>query len=106
MLLIDCWAWISLAIFEGLVSILLYLSIIQSSGGASRLLKNFLCICFGFFSYICLYLDISFITQSLVYFVIIVQAWVFVVLAIVANAMSHSCSMCSWMGNCGMLVCL
>ena len=49
LLLIDCWKWISLAMSNGFVSMLLYMSVIQSSGGVSWLLKNFLCIRFGFF---------------------------------------------------------
>ena len=60
LLLIDCWKWISLAMSNGFVSMLLYLSVIQYSGGVSWLLKTFLCIRFGFFSYNCLYLDMTF----------------------------------------------
>ena len=88
------------------MSMLLNLSMIQSSGGVSWLLKIFLCIRFGFFSYICLYLDMAFFTHSLVYFVVIVRACLFVVLAIVAIVMSHSCWRLSWLGRGGMLVCL
>ena len=73
------------------MSILLNMSLIQSRGGESWLLKIFLCIRFGFFSYICLYLEIVFCTHSLVWFVVIMRACLFVVLAIVANVMSHSC---------------
>ena len=53
--------------------------------------EYFLCIFFGFFSYSCLYLDIVFLIQSLVYFVVISRAGEFDVLAVVAMLMSHSC---------------
>ena len=85
---------------------LLYLSVIQSSGGVSWLLKIFLCIRFGFFSYSFLYLVMALLTQSRVNFVVIVRAWVFVVLAIAAIVMSHSCWRGSWLGRGGMLACL
>jgi hypothetical protein len=91
LLLIDCWAWISLAMSRGFVIVLLCLSLIRSNGVGSWLLKIFLCICLGFFSYICLYLDMAFLTHSQVYFVVIVRACLFAVLAIVAIVMSHSC---------------
>ena len=42
LLLIDCWAYISLAISSGLVRMLLFLSIIQSNGGIYLFLKTFL----------------------------------------------------------------
>ena len=82
LLLIDCCLWISLAMTNGLVSILLYSSVMQSNGGVSWFLKSFLLIFFGFFSYNCLYLDIAFWTHSWVYFVLIFRACVFTVLAI------------------------
>jgi hypothetical protein len=106
LLLIDCWVWISLAMSRGFVSVLLCLSLIQSSEFDSCLLKTILCIRLGFFSYTCLYLDIAFLTHSRVYFVVIARAWVFAVLAIVAIVMSHSCCWCPWSGRGGMLVCL
>ena len=53
---------------------LLFVSVMQSSGGVSWLLTIFLCIFFGFFSYSCLYLDIAFLIQSQVYFVVIARA--------------------------------
>ena len=74
LLLKDCWKWISLAMSNGFVSMLLYLSEIQSRGGVSWLLKIFLCICFGFFSYNCLYLDMAFLIQSWVNFVVIARS--------------------------------
>ena len=49
------------------------------------------------------YLSIFF-THSLVYFVVIVRACLFVVLAIVAIVMSHSCWRLSWLGRGGMMV--
>ena len=75
----------------GFVRMLLCVSVMQSSGGVSWLLKILLCIFLGFFSYICLYLDMAFLIQSLVYFVVIARACEFVVLAIVAIVTSHSC---------------
>ena len=45
----DCWVWISLAMSKGFVSILLFLSVMQSSGGVYWLLK-ILCIRLGIFS--------------------------------------------------------
>jgi hypothetical protein len=50
-----------------------------------------LLIFFGFFSYNCLYLDTAFLTQSCVYFVVILRACMFVVLAIWANVFIHFC---------------
>ena len=44
---------------------------------------------------------IIFFTHSFVYFVVIVRACLFVVLAIVAIVMSHSCWMLSWLGRGG-----
>ena len=76
---------------NGFVSMLLYLSVIQSSGGVSWLLKIFLCIRFGFFSYSCLYLDMAFFIQSWVNFVVIARACVLAVLASAAIVTSHSC---------------
>ena len=70
----DCWKWISLAMSNGFVSMLLYMSVIQSSGGVSWLLKTFLCILFEIFSNICLYLDMDFLMQSWVNFVVIARA--------------------------------
>ena len=95
--------WISLAISDGFVSMLLYLSVMQSRGGASWLLNIFLCIRFGLISYNCLYLFMAFLIQYLVNLVVIVRACVFVVLAIVAIVMSHSCCWGSWIGKGGML---
>ncbi len=91
LLLIDCWKWISLAMSDGFVSMLLYLSVMQSSGGVSWLLKTFLCILFGFFSYSCLYLAMAFLMQSWVNFVVIARAWVLAILGIAAIVTSHSC---------------
>ena len=64
---------------------------IQSRGGVSWLLKTFFCIRFGFFSYNCLYLDMDFLIQSWVNFVVIARAWVLAVFAIAAIVTSHSC---------------
>ena len=49
----------------------------------------------GFFSYICMYLDMAFLIHSWVYFVVIVRACIFTILAIFARFLSHSC----WMGS-------
>ena len=95
LLLIDCCLWISLAMSTGLVSILLCLSVMQSNGGVSWFLKTLLLIFFGLFSYNCLYLDMAFLTHSWVYFVVILRACIFAVLAILANVLIHSC----WLGS-------
>ena len=73
------------------MSMLLQLSVIQSSGGVSWLLNFFYVFVLDFFSYSCLHLDMTFLMQSRVNFVVIVRAWVFVVLAIAAIVMGHSC---------------
>ena len=104
MLLLDCCMCIPLAMSKGLVSILLYLSVMQSRGGDSWLLKTFLCIRLGLLSYSCLYLDMAFLTQSWVYFVVIVRARVLAVFAIVAIVMNHSCCRFSWFESGGMVV--
>ena len=75
----------------GFVSILLCSSVIQSIGGVSWFLNTILSNFLGFFSYICLYLDMVFLIQSCVYFVVILRAWVFAVLAILAIVTIHSC---------------
>ena len=91
----DCCLWISFAMSAGFVSMLLYSSVIQSSGGVSLFLKTLLLIFFGFFSYSCLYLDMVFLTHSWVYFVVILRACIFAVLAIWASIFIHSC----WWGS-------
>ena len=50
---------------------------LQSSGGVFWLLKIFCVFVLDLFLYSCLYLDMTFLTQSQVYFVVIVWAWVF-----------------------------
>ena len=86
---------ISLAISSGFVNILLCSSVMQSNGGVSWFLKTFLLIFFGLFSYDCLYLDISFLIHSWVYFVVIFRACMFAVLAILAIVFIHSL----WLGS-------
>ena len=58
----------------GFVSILLCSSVMQSIGGDFWFLNTFLLNFWGFFSYDCLYLDMAFLIQSWVYFVVILQA--------------------------------
>ena len=70
----DCCICISFAMSSGLVRILLLRSIIQSRGGISRFLKTFLFIFLGPISYSCLYLEMAFLIQSLVYLVVIFLA--------------------------------
>ena len=48
----------------------------------------------------------TFLIHSCVCFVVIVRARLFVVLAIVASVLSHSCCRVSWSGRGGMLACL
>ena len=70
----------------GLVKMLLFLSVMHSSGGVSRFLITFLFIFFGLISYSCLYLEMAFLIHSFVYLVVIFLAYIFVVLANVANS--------------------
>ena len=90
LLLMDCCIWISFAISSGLVRMLLFLSIMQLSGGVSKFLKTFLFIFFGLLSYSCLYLEMAFLIHSFVYLVVIFLAFVFSVLANVASSFIHS----------------
>ena len=78
------------------MSMLLCLSVMQSSGGVSWFLKTLLLIFFGFLSYSCLYLDMAFLMQSCVYFVVILWACMLAFLAVVAKASIHSW----WLGSC------
>jgi hypothetical protein len=89
----------------GFLSMLLLLIVMQSSGGVSWFLNIFLCTLLGFFSYNCLYSDMVFSIHSCVCFVVIVRAWLFTVLAIVASVISHFCCRFSWFGRGGMLAC-
>ena len=50
LLLIDCWLCISLAMSVGFVSMLLFVSVMQSNGGVSWFLKTFLLIFLGLLS--------------------------------------------------------
>ena len=102
LLLIDCCLWISLAMSTGFVSISLCTSVMQSNGGVSWFLKTLLLIFFKLFSYNCMYLDIAFLTYFWVYFVVILRACIFAVLAIWANIFIHSCWLGSWFGGDGM----
>ena len=95
LLLIDCCMCISFAMSSGLVSMLLFLSLMQSNGGVSWFLKTLLFIYFGFFSYSCLYFMMAFLTHSWVYLVVIFRACLFPVLASVANVLIHSCGFVS-----------
>ena len=81
------------------MSMLLYWPVLQSSGGVFWLLKIFCVFVLDLFLYSCLYLDMTFLTQSRVYFVVIVWAWVFCVLAIFAIVMKHSCWRSFWFGG-------
>ena len=80
----DCYICISFAKSSGLVRMLLFQSVIQSSGRVSRFLKNLLFIYFGLISYSCLYLEMAFLIHSFVYLVVIFLACVFTTLANVA----------------------
>ena len=65
---------ISFAMSSGFVSMLLFLSLMQSSGGVSKFLNTFLLTFFRLFSYSCLYLDIAFLIHSFLYLVVIFWA--------------------------------
>ena len=82
----DCCMCISFAISFGLVKMLLFLSVMQSSGGVSKFLKTFLFIFLGLISYSCLYLEMAFLIHSFVYLVVIFLACVFAILANVASS--------------------
>ena len=56
----DCCICISFAMSSGLVRMLLFQLVMQSSGGVSRFLKTFLFIFFGLISYSCLYFEMAF----------------------------------------------
>ena len=66
----DFYICISFAKSYGLVRMLLFRSIMQSSGGVSRFLNTFLFIFLELISYNCLYLDMVFLIHSLVYLVV------------------------------------
>ena len=80
-----------MAMSAGFVSILLCPSSMQSKGGVFLFLKTLLLIFFGLLSYSCLYLDMAFLMQSCVYFVVILRACVCAVLAMLAIILIHSC---------------
>ena len=83
---------------------LLFLSVMQSSGGVSRFLKTFLFIFFGLVPYSCLYLEMDFLIHSFVYLVAIFLAFVFAILANVASSIIHSFFSKSSFGGGGMLM--
>ena len=85
-LLMDFCIYISFAMSFGLVRMLVFLSIMQSSGGVSKILKTFLFIFFGLISYNCLYLEMDFLIHSFVYLVVIILAFVFAILANIASS--------------------
>jgi hypothetical protein len=88
---------------SGLVSMLLFLSIMQSNGGVSWFLKTFLFIFLGLFSYSCLYFVIAFLMHSCVYFVVILRACLFAFLPSSAKVLIHSCGFDSGLGGGGMI---
>ena len=81
----DCCICISFAMSSGLVRMLLFLSVMQSSGGVSKFLKTFLFIFFGLISYNCLYLEMDFLIHSFVYLVVIFLAFVFAIWFFLSN---------------------
>ena len=74
---------------SGLVRILLYLSIRQSSGGASVILKTFLFSFLGFFSYNCRYFDMVFLICFNKYCVVIFRASFLDIFALLAKSSIH-----------------
>ena len=83
---------------------LLFLSIMQSSGGVSRFLKTFLFIFFGLLSYNCLYLEMAFLIHSFVYLMVIFLAFVFAILANIASSFIHSFFSKSLFGGGGIFI--
>ena len=101
----DCCICISFAMSFGLVRMLLFRSVMQSSGGVSKFLKiSFLFIYFGLISYSCLYLEMAFLMHSFVYLVVIFLACIFAVLANVASSFIQSFFSGSSFGGGGMLM--
>ena len=101
----DCCICISFAMSSGLIRMLLFRSVMQSSGGVSNFLKTFLFIFFRLISYNCLYLDMAFLMHSFVYLVVIFFACIFVVLANIASSFIQSFfSKSSFGGRGGMLM--
>ena len=88
----------------GLVRMLLFLSVMQSSGGVSKILKTFLFIFFGLISYSCLYLEMDFLIHSFGYLVVIFLAFVFAILANVASSFIQSFFSRLSFGDGGMLM--
>ena len=86
----DCCICISFAMSFGLVRMLLFLSLMRSSGGISRFSKKSLFIFLGLILYSCLYLEMSFLIHSFVYLVVIFLACMFAVLVNVASSFIHS----------------
>ena len=103
-LLMDCCICISFAMSSGLVRMLLFRSVMQSSGGVSKFLKTFLFIYFGLVSYNCLYFDMAFLMHSFVYLVVIFLACVFTVLASVTSSFIQSFFSKRSFGGGGMLM--
>ena len=91
--------------FSRLVNILFCLSMMESRGEVSVFLKTFWFIFLGFFSYIWQYFYTAFRMQSLVYFVVIFLASLFVVFAMAAMVLIHSAGDAAVVGGCGMLTC-
>ena len=100
----DFCIYISFAMTSWLVRMLLFLSVMQSSGGVSRFLKTFLFIFFGLISYSCLYLEMAFLIHSFVYLVVIFLACVFAILANVASSFIQSFFSKLSFGGGGMLI--
>ena len=86
----DCYIRISFAMSSRLVRMLLFWSIMQSSGGVSKFLKTFLFIFFGLISYSYLYLEMAFLKHSFVYLGVIFFACIFAMLANVASFLIQS----------------
>ena len=82
----DCCICISFAMSSRLIRMLLFWSVMQSSGGVSRFLKTVLFFFFGLISYSCLYFKMAFLMHSFVYLVVIFFACIFSVLANVASS--------------------
>jgi hypothetical protein len=90
---------------SGLVSILLCLSMMQSRGEVSVILKTFRLIFLGLFSYSCRYFDTALRMQPLVYFVVIFLASLFTFRAMCAMVSIHSEGGVGVIGRCGMFGC-
>ena len=91
---------------SGLVRMLLYLSIMQSSGGDSFSFKIFLLIFLGFLSYNCWYLDMDFFICFNEYYVVIFRASFLAIFTLLARSSIHAFCGSGCIGGVGRMLCV